>query len=139
VITAVDWRGELDGELVLTIDDEQGGSSEVVIDRPGDLVSRMMVEEFAEESLLDVAAMFGYCLASRGIEEPIFVDQIVAKIGLFLRSARMESMPLFRLTERVAELVRESGAKGIELRRVLFEEAQDLAHRFRNPPRVRNQ
>lgn len=125
MIVAVSWRGELDGEVVLAID-RDGEPSEVVIDRPGDLVERMMAEEFADERLLAVAAMYGYCLASRGIEEPIFVDQIVAKVGPFLRSVRMESLPLYRLTERVAALARSGDARGLELRRRLLAEAHAL-------------
>ena len=47
MITEVDWRGDLDGEVVLTLLGE-AGVSERVIDRPGDLVSTMMAEEFVE-------------------------------------------------------------------------------------------
>ena len=126
MITQVDWRGELDGEIVLTILDD-GGAGERVIDRPGDLVSTMMAEEFADDELIDIAAVYGYCLASRGISEPIFVDQIVTKIAPFIRSARIDSLPLYKLTERISEMVRESGKKGVELRQVLLEEA----HRMR--------
>lgn len=125
MITAVAWRGELDGEVVLTLDLD-GEASEVVIDRPGDLVERMMAEDFADERLLEVAAMYGYCLASRGIEEPLFVDQIVAKVGPFLRSVRMESIPLYRLTERVSALARGGKTRGIELREQLLAEAHAL-------------
>jgi len=125
VIVGVAWRGPLDGEVVLTLDEEdaEGRTTEVVVDRPGDLVARMMAEEFAEESLLERAAMYGYCLASRGIAEPIFVDQIIRKVGPFLRSARIDSMALYRLTERVPEIARRSGREGRELREFLLEEA----------------
>ncbi len=126
MITRVDWHGELDGEIVLTIDGEDG-SSEVMIDRPGDLVSRMMSEEFADDGWLDIAALYGYCLASRGIQEPIFVKQIVRKIGPFIRSARIDSLGLYQLTERIAEFIQESGTEGVELRQALLEEA----HRVR--------
>ena len=132
MITAVTWRGELDGEIVLTIVPEDGGDSEngdpteVVCDRPGDLVVHMMAESFADEALLTVAAMYGYCLASRGIVEPVFVAQIVRKAGAFLRSARMESLPLYQLTERVSALVRDSDQRGLELRQAILEEAHRL-------------
>lgn len=122
MIVAVAWQGDLDGDVVLTIDDD-GRTTDVVIDRPGDLVSRMMAEEFAEDALLERAALYGYCLASRGIVEPIFVDQIVRKIGPFLRSARVESLALYQLTERMNALAHESGLEGIELRQHLLEEA----------------
>ncbi len=128
MITGVSWRGELDGEVVLTIDDDDGGASEVVCDRPGDLVVQMMAESFSDEALLTVAAMYGYCLASRGIVEPVFVAQIVQKTGAFLRSARMESLLLYQLTERVATLAKDSGRRGLELRQAILEEA----HRLRN-------
>ena len=127
MITKVDWQGELDGEVVLTVvSDDDASESSVVIDRPGDLVSRMMTEEFATDEWLDVAAMYGYCLASRGITEPLFVDQIVRKIGPFLRSARIDSLPLYRLTERISDLVRDSGTEGVELRELLLDEAHKL-------------
>lgn len=125
MIVAVGWRGELDGEVILGLDVD-GEPSEVVIDRPGDLVERMMAEEFADERLLPVAAMYGYCLASRGIEEPLFVDQIIAKVGPFLRSARMESLPLYELTERVTALARGCGVRGVALRERLLAEARAL-------------
>ena len=127
MITNVNWRGELDGDVILTIAEENGDeNAEMVIDRPGDLVSTMMAEEFATEELIDVAAVYGYCLASRGISEPIFVDQIVKKIGPFIRSARIDSLALYRLTERLATLVEDSGVKGVELRQVLLDEAHRL-------------
>ena len=122
MIIGVTWRGDLDGDVVLTIDDE-GRTTEVVVDRPGDLVSRMMAEEFAEDALLEQAALYGYCLASRGIAEPIFVDQIVRKIGPFLRSARVESLALYQLTERINALANDSGLEGLELRQHLLDEA----------------
>ncbi len=127
MITNVNWRGELDGDVILTIAEENGDeNAEMVIDRPGDLVSTMMAEEFATEELIDVAAVYGYCLASRGISEPIFVDQIVKKIGPFIRSARIDSLALYRLTERLATLIEDSGVKGVELRQVLLDEAHRL-------------
>ena len=127
MITNVDWRGDLDGDVILTIAEaESGENAEVVIDRPGDLVSRMMAEEFATEELIDIAAVYGYCLASRGISEPIFIDQIVKKIGPFIRSARIDSLNLYRLTERIAALIEESGSKGVELRQLLLDEAHRL-------------
>jgi hypothetical protein len=94
----------------------------------------MMAEEFAEEGLLAVAAMYGYCLASRGIEEPIFVDQIIAKVGPFLRSVRMESIPLYQLTERVTGIARAAGVRGVALRRRLLDEAHALRREFGPSP-----
>jgi hypothetical protein len=135
VITEVDWRGDLDGEVVLTLLGE-AGASERVIDRPGDLVSTMMAEEFVDEALIDVTAVYGYCLASRGISEPIFVDQIVKKIAPFLRSARIDSLPLYQLTERIAELIRSSGKEGVELRELLLAEGHRMkAQRAADLPR----
>lgn len=126
MITAVDWRGELDGDVVLTLLDDEGASSEVVIDRPGDLVSRMMASDFAEDDLLLHAAAYGFCLASRGIEEPIFIDQIVRKSGAFLRSARMESLPLYRLVERLTVFGETTGTRGVALREAMLAEAHRL-------------
>jgi hypothetical protein len=126
VITGVAWRGALDGEVVLTIA-EADGPTECAIDRPGDLVARMMAEEFSDDGLLLLAAMYGYCLASRGIEEPVLVDMVIAKVGPFLRSARMESLTLYRLTERVAAVARAGAGSGVELRRQLLAGAHRLS------------
>ncbi len=48
MITEVDWRGDLDGEVVLTLLDE-AGASEREIDRPGDLVSTRIAEELVDD------------------------------------------------------------------------------------------
>ncbi|HIA27238.1 MAG TPA: hypothetical protein EYN79_03830 [Planctomycetes bacterium] len=121
MITAIRWQGDLDGDLVLTVD---GG--EKVVDRPGDLIETMMAEEFASEDLLVSAATYGFCLVSKKIEEPLFVRQILRKVVPFLRSPAMESLPLYQALERFTSFVENSGEEGLALREAVLEEAHRL-------------
>lgn len=121
MITAIRWQGEIDGDLVLS-----GDGEDTVVDRPGDLVETMMNNSFASEELLAAAATYGFCLASKSIEEPLFVRQVLRKMGPFLRSPAMESMPLYKTLENIGAFVEASDQEGLELRRAVLEEVRRL-------------
>ena len=121
MITEIHWQGEIDGDLVLSGDGEK-----LVIDRPGDLVATMMSNSFASEALLTAAATYGFCLASRKVEEPLFVRQILRKMGPFLRSPAMESLPLYRSMENLWAFVEASDQEGLDLRRAVLDEVRRL-------------
>ena len=75
MITSVQWEGGIDGELTLGLDQEI-----VKIDRPGDLVATMM-EQSCEPDLQASALIYGYCLATQGVQLPHLVRQVLKKTG----------------------------------------------------------
>ncbi|MEC9476785.1 MAG: hypothetical protein VX764_07085 [Planctomycetota bacterium] len=125
MITSVQWEGGIDGELTLGLDQEI-----VKIDRPGDLVATMM-EQSCEPDLQASALIYGYCLATQGVQLPHLVRQVLKKTGPFLRSVSMESMALYRAIEHFGQFVQDHPGEGDELREAVLAEStryhQELA------------
>lgn len=127
MILSVEWRGDVDGDVVLVERVGDDESKEWTFDRPGDLVAALMRNEAPEDSLLASAGAYGICLASRGITEPLFIRQIVDKSASFVSSAHPSSLVLFRTVTRFRELVRDSSNEGVDLRREILEEAHRIS------------
>ncbi|MEE2856337.1 MAG: hypothetical protein VX949_02985 [Planctomycetota bacterium] len=118
MIVAARWQGDADGVLCIDC-----GDGVVEIDRPGDLVSRMMEEE-CDPTLQAAILVHGYCLATQGVRLPHLVRQVLGKIGNFIRSVSMDSMPLYQAVEHFNLFVRDCPVEGAELREAVLAEAK---------------
>ncbi|MGE4618916.1 MAG: hypothetical protein AAEJ04_03815 [Planctomycetota bacterium] len=117
MITNAQWEGGIDGILILEKENE-----EIRIDRPGDLVSRMMQEECHPE-LQAAALIYGYSLATQGVLLPHLVRQVLRKTSPFLRSVSMDSMSLYRAIEHFDRFYAECSEEGDELRKAILAES----------------
>ncbi|MGE4601566.1 MAG: hypothetical protein AAEJ65_01520 [Planctomycetota bacterium] len=117
MIEDIHWSGGIDGVLVLQCQPES-----LQIDRPGDLVSRLMEQE-CEPRLQTAALIYGYSLATQGVLLPHLIRQVLQKTGAFLRSVSMDSMPLYRAIEHFDLFFKESALEGEELREAVLAEA----------------
>jgi hypothetical protein len=110
------WSGGPDGLLLLEL---EAGILEV--DRPGDLVSRMMQEE-CEDPLQASLLMYGYCLATQGMKLPHLVRSVLRKTGPFVRSVSMDSMPLYRAVDHFDRFIGDCLEEGDDLCGLILEE-----------------
>ena len=117
MIEDIHWSGGIDGVLVLQCQPES-----LQIDRPGDLVSRLMEQE-CEPRLQTAALIYGYSLATQGVLLPHLIRQVLQKTGACLRSVSMDSMPLYRAIEHFDLFFKESALEGEELREAVLAEA----------------
>ena len=118
MIVAARWQGDADGILCIDCEEEV-----VEIDRPGDLVSRMMQEE-CDPRLQAAILVHGYCLATRGVRLPHLVRQVMRKTGGFIRSVSMDSMPLYQAVEHFNLFVTDCPLEGAELCEAVLTEAK---------------
>lgn len=117
MITKVQWEGGIEGKLTLELDQKP-----LQIDRPGDLVAILM-EKPCEPDLQASALIYGYCLATQGVQLPHLVRQVLRKTGPFLRSVSMDSMPLYRAIEHFGQFVQDHPGEGDELREAVLAES----------------
>ncbi len=132
MFTAIRWRGDHDGHLILEhATDGECGSTERVLDRPGDVAAAILVRAFRSDDELCVAAVYGVCLALRGVENPAFVRDILAQAIRFLGGANPESLALYRTLEELrAFIAARPLLDGLQLRDAVREEAHRI-HRER--------
>jgi hypothetical protein len=117
MIQAARWNGDPNGLLILELEDES-----IEIDRPGDLVSRLMNEE-CESQLQAAVLMYGYCLATQGMQLPHLVRSVLQKTSPFIRSVSMDSMPLYRAVDHFDKFIGDCPEEGDDLRGLILEEA----------------
>ena len=113
--------GDNDGHVVLQI-----GTEEQEIDRLGDAV--VALGRLLEERLPGVGAMAAYavCLSTRGVSEPIFVRQVLARAFPFVSGADPASRTIYDVVTRLEALVADSFVEGNELRERLLDEANRI-------------
>ena len=101
--------------------------AEQVIDRPGDVVTAIMENSFQDEKQMCVAAVYGVCLAMRGIKQPSYMVAVLSKAIQFLGSARPESLHLYRTMSSLKSFVEaHHDLDGYDLRDQVHKEARRI-------------
>lgn len=127
MIETIRWQGTHDGHVVLTDRSETDGERQIVIDRPGDMVTTIQAHGFASEERMCAAAVYGVCLALRGLHRPLYVEQVLSKTITFMSGAGPQSLILYRMLERLRAFVAErSQLDGYELRDAFLCEAHRI-------------
>ena len=127
MVESLCWQGDHEGHLVLNHRASSGELKAQVIDRPGDIVATILSGVFEGEGHLTVAAVYGVCLAMRGVHRPEYINQVLEKAIRFVHSANPESMQLFRTLRDLRSFVETQGElDGYELRERVHGEARRL-------------
>ena len=87
MIVSLRWEGDHEGHVVLVHQgDDAADPVGLPIDRPGDMVTAILDHEFREERQMCAAAVYGVCLAMRGVNHGGFIPQVLEKAIPFLSS-----------------------------------------------------
>ncbi|MFN0057848.1 MAG: hypothetical protein ACKVX7_05260 [Planctomycetota bacterium] len=126
MVERIEWRGGLDGLLVLAFRNAEGGLDERALDRPGDVVIGVQAASFASEAARAAAAAFGVCVATKNIDKPVFVRQILEQALKFMRGVAPDSVALYHALDRLRALVESSSQQGIDLRAEVLAEVERI-------------